>query len=252
MEYKDTIIMIPARLGSSRLPNKPLLKINGIPLIIHAYNCAKNAQLNVPVVVATDDELILETVSEYGGTGLMTSHQHESGSDRILEALEKFDPKKKYKNIIHLQGDLPNISGNLIQKLAQIANDPLKDITTVIVKASPEEFDDPSVVKVAVAFKKINPKVNDVGKALYFSRACIPTGSKNIWHHIGIYAWRRSILEKFVKLKPSPLEKSEKLEQLRALEAGMQIHTIISSEHPIGVDTRSDLKKAENYFKDFV
>ena len=252
MEYKDTIIMIPARLGSSRLPNKPLLKINGIPLIIHAYNCAKNAQLNVPVVVATDDELILETVSKYGGTGLMTSHQHESGSDRILEALEKFDPEKKYKNIIHLQGDLPNISGDLIQKLAQVANDPLKDITTVIVKASPEEFDDPSVVKVAVAFKKINPKVNDVGKALYFSRACIPTGSKKIWHHIGIYAWRRSVLEKFVKLKPSPLEKSEKLEQLRALEAGMQIHTIISSEHPIGVDTRSDLKKAENYFKDFV
>ena len=252
MEYTDTIIMIPARLGSSRLPNKPLLKINGIPLIIHAYNCAKNAQLNVPVVVATDDELILETVSEYGGTGLMTSHQHESGSDRILEALEKFDPEKKYKNIIHLQGDLPNISGSLIQKLAQVANDPLKDITTVIVKASPEEFNDPSVVKVAVAFKKINPKVNDVGKALYFSRACIPTGSKNIWHHIGIYAWRRSILEKFVKLKPSPLEKSEKLEQLRALEAGMEIHTIISSEHPIGVDTKSDLKKAKNYFKDFV
>ena len=252
MEYTDTIIMIPARLGSTRLPNKPLLKINGIPLIIHAYNCAKNAQLNVPVVVATDDELILETVSEYGGTGLMTSHKHESGSDRIFEALEKFDPKKKFKNIIHLQGDLPNISRNLIQKLAQVANDPLKDITTVIVKAFPEEFDDPSVVKVAVAFKKINPKVNDVGKALYFSRACIPTGSKNIWHHIGIYAWRRSILEKFVKLKPSPLEKSEKLEQLRALESGMQIHTIITSEHPIGVDTKSDLKKAENYFKDLI
>ena len=252
MEYTDTIIMIPARIGSSRLPNKPLLKINGIPLIIHAYNCAKNAQLNVPVVVATDDELILETVLEFGGIGLMTSHHHESGSDRILEALEKFDPEKKYKNIIHLQGDLPNISGNLIQKLAQEANDPLKEITTVIVKASPDEYNDPSVVKVAVAFKKNNPKVNDVGKALYFSRACIPTGSKNIWHHIGVYAWRRSILEKFVKLKPSPLEKSEKLEQLRALESGMQIHTIVTSEHPIGVDTKSDLKKAENYFKDFV
>ena len=93
-------------------------------------------------------------------------------------------------------------------------------------------------------------KVDDVGRALYFSRACIPTGSENIWHHIGIYAWRRDILEKFVKLKPSPLEKSEKLEQLRALESGMQIHTIITSEHPIGVDTKSDLKKAENYFKD--
>ena len=131
MEYTDTIIMIPARLGSSRLPNKPLLKINGIPLIIHAYNCAKNSKLDAPVVVATDDKLIFKTVSEYGGTALMTSHQHESGSDRILEALEKFDHEKKYKNIIHLQGDLPNISGNLIQKLAQAANDPLKEITTV-------------------------------------------------------------------------------------------------------------------------
>jgi len=244
--------MIPARLGSSRLPNKPLLKINGIPLIIHAYNCAKNAKLNAPVVVATDDKLIFKTVSEYGGTALMTSHQHESGSDRILEALEKFDHEKKYKNIIHLQGDLPNISGNLIQQLAHVANDPSKEITTVIVKASPDEFDDPSVVKVAATFKNNNPKVDDVGRALYFSRACIPTGSKNIWHHIGIYAWRRDILEKFVKLKPSPLEKSEKLEQLRALESGMQIHTIITSEHPIGVDTKSDLNKAENYFKDLI
>ena len=128
----------------------------------------------------------------------------------------------------------------------------MKEITTVIVKASPDEFDNPSVVKVAAAFKKDDPKIGDVGRALYFSRACIPTGSENIWHHIGIYAWRRNILEKFVKLKPSPLEKSEKLEQLRALESGMQIHTIITSEHPIGVDTKSDLNKAENYFKDLV
>ena len=103
--------------------------------------------------------MIFKTVSEYGGTALMTSHQHESGSDRILEALEKFDHEKKYKNIIHLQGDLPNISGNLIQKLAQVANDPLKEITTVIVKASPDEFDDPSVVKVATTFTNNNPKV---------------------------------------------------------------------------------------------
>ena len=107
-------------------------------------------------------------------------------------------------------------------------------------------------MKVATTFTKNNPKVDDVGRALYFSRACIPTGSRNIWHHIGIYAWRRDILEKFIKLKPSPLEKSEKLEQLRALEAGMKIHTIITSEHPIGVDTKSDLIKAENYFKDLI
>ena len=166
------------------------------------------------------------------------------------EALQKFDPVKKYKKVIHLQGDLPNISGGLIRKLAEVINDPSREITTVVVKANPEEFDDESVVKAAITFSKENPEINDVGRALYFSRACIPTGNTKIWHHIGIYAWQRNILEKFVNLKPSPLEKSERLEQLRALEAGINIHTILTSEHPIGVDTKSDLKKAENYFKD--
>ena len=250
MSFSDTIIMIPARLGSSRLPTKPLLKINGIPLIIHTYNCAKEANLNIPIVVATDDELIANTIKDYGGIVLMTSNQHESGSDRIFEALEIFDPHKKYKKIIHLQGDLPNISGNLIRKLAEVITDPEKEIATVIVKATPEEFHDQSVVKVATAFSKDNPELNDVGKAMYFSRACIPTGNTNIWHHIGIYAWQRNILERFINLKPSPLEISEKLEQLRALEAGINIYTIVTSEHPIGVDTDLDLKKAENYFKD--
>jgi len=250
LKFDDAIIMIPARLGSSRLPKKPLLKINGTPLIIHAYNCAKAANLNIPIIVATDDELIANTIKDYGGIALMTSNQHVSGSDRIFEALEKFDPQKKYKKIIHLQGDLPNISGNLIRKLVEVISDPLKEIATVVVKATPEEFHDKSVVKVATAFLKGNPKLNDIGKAMYFSRACIPSGDAIIWHHIGIYAWQRNILERFINLKPSPLEISERLEQLRALEAGMNIHTIVTSEHPIGVDTYLDLKKAENYFKD--
>jgi len=249
LEYTDTIIMIPARIGSSRLPNKPLLKINGIPLIIHAYNCAKNAKLNAPVVVATDDKLIFKTVSEYGGTALMTSHQHESGSDRILEALDKFDPEKKYKNIIHLQGDLPNISGNLIQKLAQVANDPLKEITTVIVKASPDEFDDPSVVKVAAAFKKDNPKIDDVGRALYFSRACIPTGSEHAYHHIGIYAFTNKALSRYVGLKRSKLELERKLEQLRAMENGMSIHVGYVDSSPLSVDTEQDLEEIKKIMK---
>ena len=242
--------MIPARLGSSRLPKKPLLKINGTPLIIHAYNCAKEANLNVPIIVATDDEEIANIIKDHGGIALMTSNQHVSGSDRIFEAIEEFDPHKKYKKIIHLQGDLPNISGNLIRKLAKVINDPIKEIVTVIVKATPEEFNDKSVVKVAAAFSKDKPELNDLGKAMYFSRACIPTGNADVWHHIGIYAWQRNILERFVSLKPSPLELSEKLEQLRALEAGINIYTVITSEHPIGVDTHLDLKKAENYFKD--
>ena len=231
LDFSDSIIIIPARMGSSRLPKKPMIKINGIPMIIHVYNCAKNANLGIPIIVATDDQLIAKTVNEYGGTALITSNNHLSGSDRIFEALEKYDPSEKYKKIIHLQGDLPNISGELIKNLAKIINDDKKDIATIVVKATPEEFDDP-------------------GRALYFSRACIPHGSLNIWHHIGIYAWQRDILKKFINLQVSPLEKVEKLEQLRALESGIDIHAIITSEHPIGVDTEVDLNKAINYFQD--
>lgn len=250
LDFSDSIIIIPARMGSSRLPKKPMIKINGIPMIIHVYNCAKNANLGIPIIVATDDQLIAKTVNEYGGTALITSSNHLSGSDRIFEALEKYDPEEKYKKIIHLQGDLPNISGELIKNLAKIINDDRKDMATIVVKATPEEFDDPSIVKVAIAFDKENPDINDLGRALYFSRACIPHGSLNIWHHIGIYAWQRDILKKFINLQVSPLEKVEKLEQLRALESGIDIHAIITSEHPIGVDTEVDLNKAIKYFQD--
>ena len=143
----------------------------------------------------TDNELIANVVNDHGGLTLMTSNKHESGSDRIFEALEKFDPDQKYQNIIHLQGDLPNISGNLIKKLATTIDDPFKEIATVVVKASPEEYDDKSVVKAAIAFAKDNPAVGDIGRAMYFSRACIPCGETNIWHHVGIYAWKRKILK---------------------------------------------------------
>ena len=237
-------------MGSSRLPGKPMIKINGIPMIIHVYNCAYNANLDIPIIIATDDPLIAKTVNDYGGISIITSNNHLSGSDRVFEALEKYDPKEKYKKIIHLQGDLPNISGTLIKNLAITINDKKKDMATIVVKATPDEFDDPSIVKVAIAFDKENPDVNDLGRALYFSRACIPYGSFKIWHHIGIYAWQRNILKKFVNLQISPLEKIEQLEQLRALETGVDIHTIITSEHPIGVDTEMDLNKAIKYFQD--
>lgn len=250
MDFSNTIIIIPARIGSSRLPNKPLLKINGIPLIIHAYNCAKSTQIDVPILVATDDRSIADVVNNHGGLTFITSKTHESGSDRIYEALEEFDPHQKYQNIIHLQGDLPNISGELIKKLANVIKDPSREITTVVAKASPEEYNDNSIVKVAIAFSKDNPDVNDIGRAMYFSRACIPFGETNIWHHVGIYAWKRKTLKKFIHLKPSPLEKSEKLEQLRALEAGITIDAIITKDHPIGVDTELDVKKASKFFQD--
>ena len=200
--------------------------------------------------MATDSQLIADVVNDHGCLTFMTSEKHESGSDRIFEALEQYDPLQKYQNIIHLQGDLPNISGNLIKKLATVINDPLREIATVVVKAHPEEYDDISVVKAAISFSKDNPGLDDVGRAMYFSRARIPFGETNIWHHIGIYGWKRQILEKFIKLKPSPLEKSEKLEQLRALEAGMVIDAIITSEHPIGVDTQLDADKATKFFQD--
>jgi 3-deoxy-manno-octulosonate cytidylyltransferase (CMP-KDO synthetase) len=237
-------------MGSFRLPGKPMIKINGIPMIIHVYNCAQNANLDIPIIVATDDQLIAKTVNEYGGTALITSNNHLSGSDRIFEALEKYDPNEKYKKIIHLQGDLPNISGELIKNLAKIINDDKKDMVTIVVKATPDEFDDPSIVKAAIAFEKEYPDENDLGRALYFSRACIPYGSLNIWHHIGIYAWQRDILKKYINLQISPLEKVEQLEQLRALEAGIDIHAMITYEHPIGVDTEVDLNKAIKYFQD--
>ena len=250
MDFSNTIIIIPARIGSSRLPNKPLIKINGIPLLIHAYSCAKSAQLDIPILVATDDQAIADVVNDNGGLTLITSKKHESGSDRIFEALEKFDPYQKYQNVIHLQGDLPNISGNLIKKLATFINEPTREILTVVVKANPDEYNDNSIVKAAIAFSKDNPDINDIGRAMYFSRACIPFGDTNIWHHVGIYAWKRKTLKQFVSLKPSPLEKSEKLEQLRALEAGIVIDAIITSDHPIGVDTELDLKKASKFFQD--
>ena len=250
MDFSNTIIIIPARIGSSRLPNKPLIEINGIPLIIHAYNCAKSTQLDVPILVATDDQSIADVVNDNGGLTLITSKKNESGSDRIFEALEKFDPYQKYQNIIHLQGDLPNISGNLIKKLATFINEPTREIVTVVVKANPDEYNDNSIVKAAIAFSKDSPDINDIGRAMYFSRACIPFGETNIWHHVGIYAWKRKTLKKFIHLKPSPLEKSEKLEQLRALEAGITIDAIITKDHPIGVDTELDVKKASKFFQD--
>ncbi len=248
MNFKDYIILIPSRLGSSRLKNKPLIEINGTPLILHVLQSAQKANLNVPIIVATDNELIFNIVSEKGGTAIMTKISHESGSDRIHEALSKFDPQKRFKKIIHLQGDLPNISKKLITDLAKVI---LKEkcIATPIVRASRSEIDDPNIVKCVASFPKVEPIIGDVGKALYFSRSKVPWGSKKIWHHLGIYAWDREILDLFVSLVSSPLENFEKLEQLRALEANIPIKILLTNEKPIGIDTLKDLKEFKNSFK---
>ena len=235
-------------MGSKRLKEKPLIKINNEPLIVHVLKAAQKANLNVPILVATDEEAISKIVKKEGGEAILTKKSHKSGSDRINEAINIYDPKKKYKKIIHLQGDLPNVSSSLINDLANLIKNN-KTLATPVVKASEEEIEDPNVVKCAISFKKHTPKSGDVGRALYFSRSKIPWGDQTIWHHLGIYAWDRDILEKFVYLKPSPLEKSEKLEQLRALEAGIEIKILVTNEKPLGIDTVEDLNKFKNLLK---
>ena len=242
MKYKDYIILIPARLGSTRLKKKAMIKINSKSLINHVIDSAKRANLGIPIVVATDSKQILNEVKKNGGEAILTSKKHQSGSDRIHEALNLLDPLKKFKKIIHLQGDLPNVSSELIKNLANIVKNE-NCIATPVVKATEEEFLDENIVKCVASFNHSFPKTNDIGNALYFSRLPIPWGKSPKWHHLGIYAWDRNVLNKYIKLKPSNLEKSEKLEQLRALEAGIDIKILITNHRPIGIDTCEDLEK---------
>ena len=242
MSYKNFAILIPSRIGSTRLKNKALIEIDKKPLIEHVIRSAIKSGLNVPIIVATDTQDIINVAERCGQIGIFTSKDHESGSDRIYEALEKFDPKKKIKKILHLQGDLPNVSRKLIVSLANIIKN-YKCIATPVVKADKNEISNKNIVKCAVSFKNPNPKIGEIGNALYFSRCPIPWGESIKWHHLGIYGWDRSILEKYIKLRPSNLEISEKLEQLRALEAGINIKILITNEKPIGIDTISDLNR---------
>ena len=242
MSYNNFAILIPSRLGSTRLKNKALIEINKKPLIEHVIKGAIKSDLRVPIIVATDTQDIVNIAERCGQIGILTSKNHESGSDRIYEALEKFDPKKKIKKIIHLQGDLPNVSKELIVSLANIIKSN-KCIATPVVQADKNEILDDNIVKCAVSFKNPKPKIGEIGNALYFSRYAIPWGDSIKWHHLGLYGWDRSILEKYIKLRPSNLEISEKLEQLRALEAGINIKILITNEKPIGIDTISDLNK---------
>ena len=242
MKYKDYIILIPSRLGSTRLREKALIKINSKSIINHVIDSAKKANLGIPIVVATDSKKILNEVKRNGCEAILTSKRHESGSDRIHEALNLLDPIKKIKKIIHLQGDLPNVSGRLIKNLADIIKNK-NCIATPVVKATEEELLDENIVKCVASFNCSCPKINSIGNALYFSRLPIPWGKSPKWHHLGIYAWDRNVLNKYIKLKPSNLEKSEKLEQLRALEAGIDIKILITNHRPIGIDTCEDLEK---------
>jgi 3-deoxy-manno-octulosonate cytidylyltransferase (CMP-KDO synthetase) len=235
----DVLIVIPARLAATRLPGKPLADIGGVPMIVHVLRRAQEAAIGT-TVVATDSEAIAAAVAKAGGHAVLTRADHASGSDRIFEALEQIDVGRSVKIIVNLQGDLPTLEPAAIAVALSPLGDPAVDIATLAAEIrSAEEASDPNVVKVVgtpIAPRRL--------RALYFTRAIAPAGEGPLYHHIGLYAFRRAALEKFVKLPPSPLEQREKLEQLRALEAGMRIDVGLVDSLPLGVDTPADLEKA--------
>ena len=239
MNDGQTLVLIPARMASTRLPNKPLADIVGLPMIVHVLNRAAEAGIGRPVV-ATDSEEILAAVKAHGGEAVMTRIDHESGSDRIWEAVGKLDPEGKARFILNIQGDLPTVDPATISAcLAPLLDGPADIATAAVVIDREEEKSNPNVVK-AVG----TPIGDNRLRALYFTRATAPWGEGPLYHHIGLYAYRREALERFVALKPSPLERREKLEQLRALEAGMRIDVAIVDTVPLGVDTQADLDRA--------
>jgi 3-deoxy-manno-octulosonate cytidylyltransferase (CMP-KDO synthetase) len=235
----DVLILIPARMAATRLPGKPLADIAGVPMIVHVLRRAQEAEIG-PVVVATDSTEVAKAVEKSGGRAVLTRADHASGSDRIFEALGKVDSPARAKIIVNLQGDLPTLEpAALAAALRPLADDAV-DIATLAaeIKVAGERAN-PNVVKVVgtpVAPLRL--------RALYFTRATAPAGEGPLYHHIGLYAFRRAALDRFVKLAPSPLERRERLEQLRALEAGMRIDVEIIDAVPLGVDTPEDLEKA--------
>jgi 3-deoxy-manno-octulosonate cytidylyltransferase (CMP-KDO synthetase) len=233
------LVLVPARLASTRLPGKPLADIWGEPMIVHVWRRAVEADVG-PVVVATDDERVASAVRAVGGRAVMSRRDHQSGSDRIFEALGVIDPDGAHDVVVNVQGDLPTIEQSAVRACLAPLNDAAVDIATLATPiARDEEKDDPNVVKAVGA--EIAPRRL---RALYFTRARAPWGDGELLHHIGLYAYRRSALTRFVALPPSPLERRERLEQLRALEAGMRIDIAVVDTQPLGVDTADDLERA--------
>jgi len=236
---KSPVILVPARLAATRLPGKPMADIAGEPMIVAVWRRAIEADV-APVWIATDSEDIAEAVRAAGGQAVMTGTHHPSGSDRVFEAVGRIDPDQRYDAIINVQGDLPTVSPATIRASALPLEDPEVAIgTPVAVIEREEERTASSVVKMVGT-----PLGGGRFRALYFTRATAPWGEGPLHHHIGLYAWRRAALARFVALPPSPLELREKLEQLRALEAGMRIDAVEVGEVPLGVDTPADLERA--------
>ncbi len=234
------IVLIPARMASTRLPGKPLADIAGLPMIVRVWKQAVAAELG-PVVVAAAEQRIVDAVERAGGRAVLTEPNLPSGSDRIFEALGEVDPRGAHDVVVNLQGDLPALEPSYIRTVAETLETAGADIATLAAAIDDEaDRDNPNVVKPVVAWDATGER----GRALYFTRARAPHGEGPLFHHVGIYAYTRDALTRFVTLAPSPLEKREKLEQLRALEAGMSIAVARVPEVPLSVDTPEDLQKA--------
>ena len=244
MTQTRILVLIPARMAATRLPGKPLLDIGGVPMIVHVLRRAEEAGIG-RVAVATDTPDIAAAVRAAGGEAVMTRADHPSGSDRIHEAMKTLDPSGQAEIVVNLQGDFPTILPDTIRAALPPLDDPAVDIATLASQIHTAEEDQaPSVVK-AVG----SPIGPNRLRALYFTRATAPYGDGPRYHHIGLYAYRRAALERFVALPPSPLERQEKLEQLRALEAGMRIDITLVDSVPRGVDTPADLETARRILK---
>lgn len=233
------LVLIPARMAATRLPGKPLADICGRPMIAHVADRAVESGVG-RVVVATDSTQIRDAVTASGHEAVMTDSSHQSGSDRIFEALQTLDPDGKVEIVVNVQGDLPTIEPRIVRAALEPLADAAVDIATLGVEIThDEERTDPNVVKIVGA-----PVMPGRLRALYFTRATAPWGEGPHYHHVGLYAYRRAALARFVALPPSTLETREKLEQLRALEAGMRIDARIVDAVPLGVDTPRDLERA--------
>lgn len=241
---QQTLVVIPARMQSTRLPDKPLADIAGKPMIVHAWQRAQEAGVG-RVTVATDSEAIAAVVRAAGGEAVMTRADHPSGSDRVFEAVNTVDPAGAFQIVLNLQGDLPMLAPDLPRKCIAPLLDAGPDIATIAaVITNPGDRTNPNAVKVVGAATAVPGRL----RALYFTRATAPFGDGPLYHHFGMYAYRRAALERFVSLKPSPLEKREQLEQLRALEDGMRIDVTVVDTVPAEVNTPEDLEFVRGLF----
>jgi 3-deoxy-manno-octulosonate cytidylyltransferase (CMP-KDO synthetase) len=241
----NTVILIPSHLRATRLPNKPLLLINNKPMIVHCWQRAIESKIG-DVYVATADEEIAKVIKVVGGKSILTSKEHKTGSDRIFEAIEK-DFSEKPKNIINLQGDMPNISPSAIQLLDKFMKNNSYQIATLATKLnSRKDLENKNIVKVET---KKEMQINNFENALDFFRLKNINEGNFYYHHVGIYGYQYETLKKFISLKRSDNEISRSLEQMRAMDNNISISVGLTDSYPLGVDTIEDLEEIRNIMK---